>query len=292
LSKKPSSKAFLFFSMTIAILCIILVSRSFNNEQEEVFETKIVSVVTEHLPELTEKLPELASQLPVKVAAVDSSALIGSLNFLTKTEPVHTDHILELYRQSESRACVIEFFAGVCGSKEIAEIILASTDEFDISPALAFALSWQESRFDPKAVNKANRNGSVDRGLFQLNNKSFPGLETADFFNPQINAHNAMKHLRSCIKSGGNEIGALAVYNAGIGRVNRNGAPWVTLDYIGHIEENIERIESHFLEWEACFIKKPVQPEVVTIEIIREIHEHHRLPVPKLSKAHRKDMQH
>jgi hypothetical protein len=91
------------------------------------------------------------------------------------------------------------------------------------------------------------------------------------------------------MKSGGTEIGALAVYNAGIGRVNRQGTPWVTIEYVSHIEENVERIESHFKEWESCFIDKPVQPEVVTIEITREIHEHHHLPVPKLANALKKE---
>jgi hypothetical protein len=271
----------------VSVICILIVSQSLKEDKEQDYETTVVSVVTEQLPELTARIPELSEKLTVKTAAVDSIALFKTLDFLSKPEPEHIHHMLELYRRPETKNCVVEFFTGVCSSKEIAEIILVNADKFDISPALAFSLSWEESKFDPKAVNSANRNGSIDRGLFQLNNRSFPHLKTNDFFNPDVNAYNAMKYLRSCIKTGGNEIGALAVYNAGIGRVNKSGAPWVTIDYISRIEENIERIESHFFEWETCFLAKPVQPEVVTIEIVKEIHEHHRLPLPKLLSTHK-----
>nr|AGS53333.1 hypothetical protein [uncultured bacterium contig00014] len=182
--------------------------------------------------------------------------ILASYNFLALTEPHPSDHILELYRQPETRNCVIEFFSGICGSPEIAEIILTSTDSFNISPSLVFALCWEESHFDPQAVNNANRNGSVDRGLFQLNNLSFPKLETSAFFDPEVNAKNAIQYLSSCMKTCGNEVGALAMYNAGIGRINKMGAPWDTLDYISRILENLERIQSHFMEWESCWQRR------------------------------------
>nr|AGS51583.1 hypothetical protein [uncultured bacterium contig00010] len=278
---------FVIFSLVgVIVLCFSIAFQEVEPEEEFEYESRIVSVATEHLSELTEDFPELTSQLPVHVAAVDAAALSQTLDFLTHKEPVHVDHILELYRQADTRNCVIAFFTGVCGSENIAKIILASADQFGVSPALAFALSWQESRFDPQAINRANSNGTVDRGLFQLNSRSFPELRAADFFNPEINTFNAMKHLSACLKTGESEIGALAIYNAGIGRVNRSGAPWVTLDYISQIEENRDRIKSHFAEWESCFLAKPVDPEIVTIEIIREEHSHHHLSLPKLTIRH------
>jgi hypothetical protein len=266
----------------VSILGIILVSESLNEDYEQAgYEAEVVSDAPRQQP------AETTSQAPVQMAKVDSAALLGTLDFLYKGEPESVNHILELYRKDEAKECVIAFFAGVCHSKDLAEIILHNADLFDISPALAFALSWEESKFNPRAVNNANRNGSVDRGLFQLNNRSFPHLETLDFFNPQVNAYNAMKYLRSCIKTGGNEIGALAVYNAGIGRVNRTGAPWVTIDYISRIEENVDRIETHFIEWEDYFLKPPVQPEVITVEVIKEVHDNRHLSlIPKLFSGH------
>jgi hypothetical protein len=156
------------------------------------------------------------------------------------------DSVLEYYRNPEYKEWVIEFFTAICSNSEIAWAILDSCDEYDIPPALAFALCWEESRFNPNAVNRQNRNGSVDRGLFQLNNRSFPHLDISSFYNINSNARYGVGHLRYCLNSGGSEISALAMYNAGAGRVRSTGAPEVTLNYTSRILENRRKIESRF----------------------------------------------
>jgi len=156
------------------------------------------------------------------------------------------DSILEYYRNFEYKEWVIEFFTAICKSREIAWSILDSSDEFNIPPALAFALCWEESRFNPNAINRKNRDGSVDRGLFQLNNKAFPHLEISSFYAIKSNARYGVGHLRYCLNVGGSEISALAMYNAGAGRVRSIGAPEVTLNYINRILENRIKIESRF----------------------------------------------
>jgi hypothetical protein len=166
--------------------------------------------------------------------------------FADETNDEDRDFIRELYRDADTREWVVGFFAGLCGSREIAGIVLANADAFDIPPALAFALSWEESRFNPLAVNTKNRDESIDRGLFQLNNQSFPDIETQAFFNPKVNAWYGMNHLRYCLNTGGTEIAALAMYNAGAGRVGATGAPKSTLDYIDRILEHRRKIESRF----------------------------------------------
>jgi soluble lytic murein transglycosylase-like protein len=156
------------------------------------------------------------------------------------------DSVLEYYRNSEYKEWVIDFFTAICSNREIAWAILDCSDEFDIPPALAFALCWEESRFNPNAVNRQNRNGSVDRGLFQLNNRSFPHLDISSFYNINSNARYGIGHLRYCLNAGGSEISALAMYNAGAGRVRSTGAPEVTLNYTSRILENRRKIESRF----------------------------------------------
>jgi hypothetical protein len=156
------------------------------------------------------------------------------------------DAVLEYYRNLEYKEWVIEFFTVLCSSSEIAWAILDSSDEFDIPPALAFALCWEESRFNPNAVNRQNRNGSVDRGLFQLNNRSFPHLDITTFYNINSNVRYGLGHLRYCLNSSASEISALAMYNAGMGRVKSTGAPEVTLNYTSRILENRRKIESQF----------------------------------------------
>ena len=178
-------------------------------------------------------------------------------NFLVRSAHERADPILEIYRDPESRGRVTEFFTGIISSEEIAQAILSNADEFDISPALALALSWEESRLNPRAVNTKNRDGSIDRGLFQLNNRSFPRLELQAFFNPVTNSWYGMSHLRYCLDTGGSEIAALAMYNAGTGRVRNSGTPKTTLDYVSRILDNRREIESRFLELEEQFQLQP-----------------------------------
>jgi soluble lytic murein transglycosylase-like protein len=153
------------------------------------------------------------------------------------------DKSLALYRSEVSKKDVIWFYAHITGDEAITKIILEHASRNNIPAALAFALSWEESRYQPRAVNK-NAN-SIDRGLFQLNNKAFPNLTERDFFNPATNAKNGLAHLSYCIDLSGNEIAALAMYNAGTTKVRNNNTPKRTLDYVSRIlsyREGLERL--------------------------------------------------
>jgi soluble lytic murein transglycosylase-like protein len=156
------------------------------------------------------------------------------------------DIILEAYRNASFKDEVIAFFSSVVNSRVLASIILAKAEAYNISPALAFALCKEESQYTVRAVNRKNVNGSVDRGLFQLNNLSFPHLKEADFFNPETNAHHGMAHLRWCLDTAGSELAALAMYNAGATRVTSNNTPKRTLDYVSRILDARARIEESF----------------------------------------------
>jgi len=198
---------------------------------------------------------------PLEVADVMEVAGEGSetavnAQFFVRSRPQSSDRILELYRQSQAQGYVIDFFAEICPGAGVAEAVLANADRFDIAPALAFSLGWEESRLNPLAVNTENRDGSIDRGLFQLNNRSFPRLDLQSFFSPAVNAYYAMGHLRHCLDIGGTEIAALAMYNAGTGRVRNTGTPKTTLDYISRILENRRDLESRFLDWESQFLRQ------------------------------------
>ncbi|MCL2801880.1 MAG: lytic transglycosylase domain-containing protein [Treponema sp.] len=174
-----------------------------------------------------------------EIEAEDASLLFSAAEVIPDT-------VLEYYRNPDFKEWVIEFFAGITSGREIAAAILDSADEFDVAPALAFALCWEESRFNPYAINRHNRNGTIDRGLFQLNSRSFSHLDISAFYNINANARYGVGHLRYCLNIGGSEISALAMYNAGAGRVTSTGTPYVTLNYISRIIENRRKIESRF----------------------------------------------
>ena len=152
---------------------------------------------------------------------------------------------LVLYRQPQSRAAVEWYYSRVVNNREISEAILQYADEYSIPLSLAFALAHTESKFRINAMHK-NTNGSIDRGLFQLNNASFPKLEESDFYDPKISARYGLAHLRFCLNTAGNDIAALAMYNAGTNKVRRNNTPQTTLNYISQIQNYRAELDSNF----------------------------------------------
>ncbi|OHD16913.1 MAG: hypothetical protein A2087_02025 [Spirochaetes bacterium GWD1_61_31] len=156
------------------------------------------------------------------------------------------DHIQDLYRADETREATISFFEALTGSRLVSQLILGEAARLDIAPALAFALAWQESRFQPRAVGPTNVNQTVDRGLFQLNSRTFAHIKAEDFFDPAINARLGLTHLAFCLRQGGNEVVALAIYNAGLNRIRGTGTPLTTLNYINRIIGYRDKLEALF----------------------------------------------
>ena len=175
----------------------------------------------------------------------EALAASGIKNDLIDEFASKDDRGLSLYRQPKTRAAVEWFYTHVTSSREVALAILENADKNDIPLSLAFSLAFVESSYNPYAVNK-NSNHTIDRGLFQLNSASFPKLTETDFFDPKTSAKYGMMHLRFCIDVAGNEITALAMYNAGTSRVKNNKTPQHTLNYVGKIERYRSRLDGMF----------------------------------------------
>lgn len=163
---------------------------------------------------------------------------------ILKAKSEKLDVILTLYRDPASKESVLAFFQAITNSRQIAEVILKYADEFELSPSLVFALAWEESHYNPRAVNK--NKASIDRGLFQLNSKSFTNLKEAEFFDPEVNARYGIAHLRWCLDLAGSDVAGLAMYNAGTTRVRSDNTPKRTLDYIARIQGFQSGIEQLF----------------------------------------------
>ena len=152
---------------------------------------------------------------------------------------------LLLYRQPQTRAAVEGFYYQVTGNRETAIAILDAAETYNIPLSLAFSIAYAESRFKPYASH-VNKNGSIDRGLFQLNSNAFPTLTEEEFFNPKISALKGLKHLNYFLRTAGNEVTALAMYNAGAGKVRSNNTPHSTLDYVAAINSYRSAIDESF----------------------------------------------
>ena len=153
---------------------------------------------------------------------------------------------LYLYRNPLTRNHIVNYFDQLTGSSKITDIILRNASNNDIPVSLAFSLAFAESSYNPNAVN--SNTSSIDRGLFQLNSKTFPNLTETDFFNPETNAKHGLAYLAKSIKTGGNEIVGLAMYNAGRGRVTGSGTPKMTLDYISKIMDYKKGIDAFIMD--------------------------------------------
>lgn len=115
--------------------------------------------------------------------------------------------------------------------------ILRYSIMYNVPIHLSLAVAQVESSFSPEATN-VNNNGSVDYGLFQLNNSYRTGWTRSDFFDINTNTEEGISYLSEMISYfDGDIISAIAAYNAGPYRVENNNIPESTQMYIVKILE-------------------------------------------------------
>jgi len=106
------------------------------------------------------------------------------------------------------------------------QIVRGHAKNYDLDPALVAAVIYQESKFHADA--RSDR-GAV--GLMQLLPETAEGIaertggsqfRVSDLYDPEINVRYGAWYLRHLLDHyGGNEVLALAAYNAGMGNVDR-----------------------------------------------------------------------
>lgn len=218
------------------------------------------------VPELEEpEIPEIYLTEATKTEEIDEDQDISEYihDYVSEVTFQSLDNVkdkgLTLYRQSMSRASVEIFYTNITGNKDVTNAILTYAEKNDIPLSLAFALAYTESKYKVTAVGH-NVNGTTDRGLFQLNSASFPKLTEEDFFDPYTSAKYGLAHLKQCLRSAGNSVSALAMYNAGQGRVSSNKTPQITLNYIGKIISYQNKLEQQFTDEVVIFYETQLIP--------------------------------
>lgn len=218
------------------------------------------------VPELKE--PEISEIYIVNVSETEDEEDIQDISqyihdYVSEVTFQSLDNVkdkgLTLYRQSMSRASVEAFYTNITGNKDVTNAILTYAEKNDIPLSLAFALAHTESKYKVTAVGH-NTNGTTDRGLFQLNSASYPRLTEEDFFDPYTSAKYGLAHLKQCLRSAGNSVSALAMYNAGQGRVSSNKTPQITLNYIGKIISYQNKLEQQFTDEVVIFYETQLIP--------------------------------
>jgi soluble lytic murein transglycosylase-like protein len=110
-------------------------------------------------------------------------------------------------------------------------------EDFEIQPLLLKAIAQTESGQNPNALNCANKNGSCDYGIMQINSIHLPVLKTQGItieklFDEKTNIRIGAQVLKGCIKKFGFTYKTLNCYN---GKINGN-------DYYSRVIKNYDRL--------------------------------------------------
>ncbi len=117
----------------------------------------------------------------------------------------------------------------------------ALTPDGKASDALVSAVMQVESGGNPNVPPHRNANGSIDYGLMQLNNRTFPNAAN---MTPEQNVAAGTAYINSKLKEyGGDPTLALTAYNRGSEAVNRmlaaGGIPASKLGYAAKVEHHV-----------------------------------------------------
>lgn len=142
-------------------------------------------------------------------------------------------------------------------SKQLSDYICNYSAELGINPNLVVSILMVENpEFNPEATHR-NQNGTIDCGLFQLNDRYlwttfrkeywFDNVEL-DPFNWKHNAYIAMNHINSLQKQLKLVDEVIMAYNCGVGPVMDGTVPEVTKVYLAKVKNNIILLNSAEVE--------------------------------------------
>lgn len=116
------------------------------------------------------------------------------------------------------------------------DMVVDALIETKVPPVLFIRLIGLESGWKPHATNW-NKNGTVDRGIAQLNSASLPyfksynGGQTIDPLDPSIAIPVATRHLAYLYDTVGTWWGAVMSFNCGLARFKTGNIPASTVRY-------------------------------------------------------------
>jgi len=133
----------------------------------------------------------------------------------------------------------IHLYGKFITDNEIAKVIINVSLSKDIPINIAFALAKVESNFNIRAIRKNKT--SIDYGLFQLNNKSFPNV---DYFDLYVNTKIALSYLKELYMRTDSWELAIVYYNSGFRRIS------VPVNSLNHLRKVLieERKFDNFFE--------------------------------------------
>ena len=125
----------------------------------------------------------------------------------------------------------------------ITALILSIAAEVGIPPYFALAVALIENpQLDQFALSDRNANGSIDRGVMQLNSYTFPDINWSD---PETNIRAGCEYLKHLADMDiHNTWWAVAIsYNCGYNKLN--DPPVSTIGYAGRVINKWEELDPH-----------------------------------------------
>lgn len=188
--------------------------------------------------------------LAVEVSLLAAASLLASAWISEKANSAEKDKtILMLGDNPPEEADVRYKFL----EPKVSHYIEALCQELDFDSNLAVAVLMVENpKFDPNAVNK-NLNGTVDCGLFQLNDRYIWTVFKNDYwiddveldpFNWKHNCFIAVHHLAALQKKLKVMDDAIMAYNCGAGAVMAGRVPYSTTIYLAKVKNNLQLLNS------------------------------------------------
>lgn len=133
-------------------------------------------------------------------------------------------------------------------SKQLSDYICDMSEKLELDSNLVVAILMVENpEFNPEAIHR-NENGTIDCGLFQLNDryiwttfKAAYWLDNIDLdpFNWKHNAYIAMHHIKSLQDQLKLIDEVIMAYNCGVGAVMNGTVPAVTKVYLAKVKNNM-----------------------------------------------------
>jgi hypothetical protein len=185
--------------------------------------------------------------IPIRILILALAAVLCTTSGLSHDVPVSRDALLTLYRSDRLRPLVTDYYSHLTQDRSVAVAILETCDSLDIDPSLAFAIAWNESHFDPRAVSY--NASTIDRGLFQLNSATFSELDRKTVFDPKANAVHGLTFYKMAFDKLGTEEKALGYYNSGIGLISSRPYPRTTQAYIKKVMADRVQMDRDAIAW-------------------------------------------
>lgn len=148
---------------------------------------------------------------------------------------------------------------------------------FKLDARLLWAIAYKESRFNPNAISKANKNGSYDIGIMQINSSHLSWLkkdfniDRQDLLNPSINIHIGALILRKCFNRYGQTQQGISCYN---GQIANNPYGKEVLQIVAYAEQQNnkrlakERAKNYFKREKQRLFIKEIQWKKINVIII------------------------